>query len=180
MISDFVKGRKKDNYPPGILAGISLHRLIDAFTDTHAATQEAKSVFRPAYRLYSGAFVDVAYDHFLATDPAVFSDQSLFTFSQQVYTMLSRHMEAMPPAFAAMFPYMQSQNWLYHYREITGTRNSFAGLVRRAAYLEESKTAGRLFEQHYDFLKSCYRSFWSDMRPYAQQQYLLLKAGAGL
>jgi acyl carrier protein phosphodiesterase len=64
MISDFVKGKKKFDYPSEVQQGIALHRAIDQFTDTHEATREAKQVFRPAYRLYSGAFVDVVYDHY--------------------------------------------------------------------------------------------------------------------
>ena len=68
MISDFVKGKQKFTYPKGIQNGITLHRLIDSFTDAHAATHEAKQYLKPAVGLYAGAFVDVAYDHFLALD----------------------------------------------------------------------------------------------------------------
>src|SRR6202008_4422095 len=80
MISDFVKGKKKFDYPANIQKGIALHRFIDSFTDEHEATKEAKEVFRPAYRLYSGAFVDVVYDHFLATDENEFTEDSLLSF----------------------------------------------------------------------------------------------------
>ena len=41
MISDFVKGKKKFDYPGGIQAGMQLHRAIDTFTDAHPATKEA-------------------------------------------------------------------------------------------------------------------------------------------
>ena len=68
MISDFVKGRKKFDYPPQIKKGIELHHAIDEFTDNHPATKQAKEFFRSDYRLYSGAFVDIVYDHFLAND----------------------------------------------------------------------------------------------------------------
>ena len=74
MISDFVKGKAKFDYPPGIQKGIHLHRLIDTFTDNHPATAMAKSFFRPQYRLYSGAFTDVVYDHFLARDEKQFEE----------------------------------------------------------------------------------------------------------
>ena len=43
MISDFVKGKKKYDYPPGIQKGIALHREIDEFTDAHEATRLAKA-----------------------------------------------------------------------------------------------------------------------------------------
>jgi acyl carrier protein phosphodiesterase len=76
IISDFVKGKKKFDYPSRIQAGINLHRIIDNFTDQHEATREAKEFLRPHYRLYSGAFVDVVYDHFLANDKTVFSNST--------------------------------------------------------------------------------------------------------
>src|SRR3982750_1233909 len=77
MISDFVKGRDKFSFSGKIQQGIALHREIDQFTDVHPATQKAKSIFRPSYRLYSGAIMDVLYDHFLANDASVFDDDSL-------------------------------------------------------------------------------------------------------
>ena len=82
MISDFVKGRRQYDYPAGIQKGIRLHRAIDQFTDTHPVNQEAKLLFRPAYRLYAGAMVDVVYDHFLATDEEEFDEESLRGFER--------------------------------------------------------------------------------------------------
>src|ERR1700712_5540566 len=88
MISDFVKGRKKFDYSSGIQEGITLHRQIDLFTDNHEATKEARKFLKPAVGLYSGAFVDVAYDHFLANDPNEFSDYSLQDHAANTYCIL--------------------------------------------------------------------------------------------
>ncbi len=175
MISDFVKGKKKFDYPVSIQAGIMLHRTIDTFTDNHPATKEAKEFFRPHYRLYSGAFIDVAYDHFLAIDPTEFTESSLFDFSQQVYSSLEENKQWLPERFAGMFPYMRSQNWLFNYRTIWGTEKSFGGVVHRSAYLTESETASHLFEKHYQPLQDCYRQFWVDAKPFIFKQYEILK-----
>lgn len=176
MISDFVKGKKKFDYPPDVQKGIELHRQIDRFTDEHASTREAKKVFYPAYRLYSGAFVDVVYDYFLATDPAEFENEKiLLEFSTRTYAMLERDKAIFPEKFAHMFPYMVEQNWLYNYRSRRGIEKSMGGVVRRAAYLTESDTAFQLFEEQYQLLKDCYRQLWADLRQYSSQQlqYLL-------
>ena len=175
MISDFVKGKKKFDYPPVIQKGIMLHRYIDTFTDQHEATREAKEVFRPAYRLYSGAFVDVVYDHFLAADEHEFPEQSLLSFSQQVYSSLDNNIQWMPQRFALMFPYMKQHNWLLNYRTRWGTGKSLAGVVKRAAYLTESETAFRLFEEHYKLLQRCYRHLWTALKPFALNQFELLQ-----
>ena len=170
LISDFVKGKKKFNYPLGIQNGIVLHRNIDNFTDSHSATKDAKEVFRSHYRLYAGAFIDVVYDHFLANDRNEFSETSLFSFSQSVYSTLEESKQWLPERFEKMFHYMKLQNWLFHYRMIEGTERSFSGLVRRSAYLNDSKTACKLFEEYYQLLQHCYRLFWADVKSFAESQ----------
>jgi acyl carrier protein phosphodiesterase len=170
MISDFVKGKKQYDYPKGIQKGITLHRNIDTFTDASEATRNAKEIFRPAYRLYSGAFTDVVYDHFLANDDTKFSPDSLFQFSQQTYAILDQYHAWLPPDFARMFPYMKSQNWLYNYRTKQGIEKSLGGLVHRSTYLTESHTAFLLFEGHYEQLSACYRQLITAITPYAKQR----------
>ena len=171
LISDFVKGKRKFNYPEGVQKGIALHRAIDGFTDSHEATKIAKDIFRPHYRLYSGAFIDVVYDHFLATDPNEFSEVSLKNFSEKVYTVLDKNQNYLPDRFARMFPYMKMQNWLFNYRTLGGTESSFGGVVRRAQYLTESDTAALLFEEHYKDLKYCYQNFFPEVRSFAYSIY---------
>jgi acyl carrier protein phosphodiesterase len=171
MISDYVKGRKILEYPETVRQGIILHRSIDEYTDQHPATRDAKEVFRPHYRLYSSAFVDVVYDHFLAMDSVRFSDSSLMDFSLQTYAHLDARSDAFPEPFARMFPFMKSQNWLYNYQFRWGLRNSFGGLVRRARYLEDSDTAFQLFELHAGFLLQCYRAFMPDVLQHAEKLY---------
>lgn len=171
LISDFVKGKKKFDFPPGIQNGIALHRAIDTFTDAHEATRNAKEFFRPHYRLYSGALVDVIYDHFLAGDETEFTEQSLLDFSQQVYSSIDKQEQWLPERFAIMFPYMKEHNWLYNYRTRWGIGKSLGGVVRRAAYLTESETAFRLFEEHYQPLQLCYRHFWDELKPFSHRQF---------
>jgi acyl carrier protein phosphodiesterase len=169
MISDFVKGKTKYDYIENIQKGITIHRMIDRFTDDHPSTKKAKEFFRPAYRLYSGAFIDVVYDHFLANDPLIFSETSLLEFSKWVYDSLDEYKEILPANFAAMFSYMKEQNWLYNYRTILGTERSFGGLVRRARYMNESKTAAILFEKNYASLRDLYTGFFPDLERFARE-----------
>lgn len=168
MISDFVKGKKKFDYPGPIQDGISLHRAIDEFTDFHPVTAIAKQYFRPAYRLYAAAFIDIVYDHFLALDTLRFpGQQSLLAFSEQTYGVLTRYESQLPAEFRSMLPYMKAHNWLYNYRLRSGIRSSFGGLVRRAAYLHESEVAFALFENHYDALRECYADFFPSLLAFA-------------
>lgn len=167
LISDFVKGKKKYDYPPVVQLGITLHRAIDQFTDEHPATQAAKKIFQPHYRLYSSAFVDVVYDHFLANDVNEFPGNSLQPFAQQVYNTLADHTHIFPEKFAGMFPYMKRYDWLSNYRERWGIQRSFEGLARRALHIKESDTAFALFEKHFDELEQCYRDFFPALKEFS-------------
>lgn len=171
MISDFVKGKKQYDYSIDIQKGIRLHRSIDTFTDTHPLTSQAKTFFKPAVGLYAGAFLDIVYDHFLALDKQEFTEQELKSFTEEVYAQLAVEQALFPEKFARMFPYMQSQNWLYHYRTRDGIEKSFGGLVRRAAYLSESAKAFDAFTTNYDALKGYYADFFPELKAYALSQF---------
>lgn len=168
MISDFVKGKAKFDYPISIQKGIYLHRLIDNFTDNHKTTARAKEFFRPKYRLYSGAFVDIVYDHFLALDNRQFDEYNgLENFTKITFHRLDTETFYFPLPFQRMFPYMKTQNWLYNYRLKGGIKSSFGGLVRRATYLNESDNAFKIFNENYQELEDCYRSFFPELKAYS-------------
>ncbi len=168
MMSDFVKGKKQFDYPADIQKGIRLHKAIDAFTDSHAATHEMKVFFRPYYRLYAGAFCDVVYDHFLANDPAEFADEpALQQFAAAVYSSLENYETVLPEPFRKMLPWMKTQNWLYNYRSRWGTEKSFTGLVRRSQYLNDATAAYEVFNENYDALQNLYNSFYPEIKVFA-------------
>jgi acyl carrier protein phosphodiesterase len=170
MISDFVKGRKKFDYSLGIQKGIMLHRQIDAFTDLHIATKEARKFLKPAVGAYSGAFVDVAYDHFLANDTKEFTDTTLRERASETYRILEETDTTLPPVFQNIFPYMRSQNWLYNYKSMSGTQSSFGGVVRRAHYLHSSEDVFELFQKHYKELQECYNAFFPFVKAFVIEQ----------
>ena len=172
MISDFVKGKKKYDYPDEILNGINLHRAIDEFTDAHEATKAAARLLKPAAGPYAGAFADIVYDHFLANDYSQFSSENdLQIFAANTYTTLVPFVPIMPERFAAMFPYMQSQNWLYNYRLMSGTASSFSGLVRRAKYIDSSNETFKLFEERYESLQECYQAFFPEVKGFVLSKF---------
>jgi len=171
MISDFVKGRAQFGYAANVQKGIQLHRAIDHFTDTHPSTKAAKEVFRGDYRLYSGAILDIIYDHFLANDPNHFNETSLFHFTEEVYSVLEDNAISLPTVFLQVLTYMRNENWMFHYRTHEGIRKSLRGLARRATYLTEGETAYGLFTKHYDELREHYANFFPDVKKFAKEEF---------
>lgn len=164
MISDFVKGKNKFNYPHRVQQGIMLHRFIDQFTDNHSVNRELRKIFKLQYGLYSGAIVDVILDYFVANDKSLFAPESLEEFSLGVYDMIEPFHLIFPDKFSRMFPYMKSQNWLYHYQFEEGIKNSLGGLARRALYITETDTAFRLYLEQLDTIQSGYNEFFPELK----------------
>ncbi len=171
-MGDYIKGRKPlEQLPEKVKQGVLLHRKIDLFTDKHPSTARAKALFRPDYRLYSGAFIDSLYDHFLANDPRFFANtEALGAFAARCYTALQDHIAYMPASFAALFPYMKEHNWLYGYRTLKGMERAFKGLVHRAKYLDSSDRAYEIFVRYYYELNQYYFDFIDDIIAYVKRE----------
>lgn len=156
MIGDFIGNKGKGGLPVGIQQGIQLHRAIDDFTDHHPKFLEAKTVFQPIVRLYSGAFVDVVFDYFLANDVTIKSPKEWRDFTSNVYEVLNNHEEHLPENFRKVLPRMEKDNWLYNYRFDWGMEYSINNVLNKAKYLDNSIPVYGVFQHHKDFLRSCF------------------------
>ena len=154
-----------------------LHRQIDTFTDDHPVTKEAKKIFSAHYRLYSGPFIDVVYDHFLANDKTIFTEISLKAFASRSYDILDSYFDVLPPSFKQMLPYMKKHNWLLGYRFYTGIENSFAGIAHRAKFITESQTAFALFKENYQTLQQYYNEFFPMLKEFCLDSLRLIQKG---
>ena len=168
MIADFVKNRDVARLPESIQKGIKLHRAIDAFTDAHPLIHEAKAPFRPLVRLYSGAFVDVAFDYFLANDTTENSQREWQEHSQRVYAVLRRYEEFLPEVFKKVLDKMQQDDWLYNYRNEWGIEYSFRNVVNKAQFLDKTINVFPAFLANKDFLREKYEIFFPEIKSFAQ------------
>ena len=169
MIADFVKNRDVARLPESIQKGIKLHRAIDTFTDAHPLIHEAKAPFRPLVRLYSGAFVDVVFDYFLANDTAENSQCEWQEHSQRVYAVLRRYEEFLPEVFKKVLDKMQQDDWLYNYRNEWGIEYSFRNVVNKAQFLDKTTNVFPAFLANKDFLCEKYEIFFPEIKSFAQE-----------
>ena len=168
MIADFVKNRDVARLPESIQKGIKLHRAIDTFTDAHLLIHEAKAPFRPLVRLYSGAFVDVAFDYFLANDTTENSQREWQEHSQRVYAVLRRYEQFLPEVFKKVLDKMQQDDWLYNYRNEWGIEYSFRNVVNKAQFLDKTTNVFPAFLANKDFLREKYEIFFPEIKSFAQ------------
>ncbi|MFT4203970.1 MAG: ACP phosphodiesterase [Chitinophagaceae bacterium] len=168
LAGDFIKGNQYLQYPEAIQLGVLMHRHIDTFTDAHPIVLDAKKVFRESVGRYDGAFLDIAYDYFLANAPNVLSENDWRTFTSQTYSTVALHIENMPTAFQRMFSYMENGDWLYNYRFESQIQRSFNGLARRAQYLNDNVNPFKDFESNKTFLQQSFAAFFPELQTFAK------------
>lgn len=171
FLQDYIRNKDRFSFPEEIVKGIVLHRAIDTFTDMHPAILEAKKVFSPLVRLYSGAFVDVAMDYFLANDVRENSGEGWKNHSRRVYRVLNENLPYFPENFARMLSYMEKDDWLYNYRNDWGIEFSMKNVLRKARYLEETIPVYEAFLANKDVLKSYYNQFFPELKAHISQAH---------
>ena len=160
FLQDFIRNKDRFSFPKKIGEGITLHRAIDTFTDAHPEIHEAKKIFSPLVRLYAGAFVDVAFDYFLANS---LPDKILKEHSEKVYRVLRNHEEFLPENFLRMLDRMEKENWLYNYRSDWGIEFSIRNVLNKAKYLNKNLAVFEVFLNHKPQLQYHFDHFFPDL-----------------
>lgn len=163
FIADFVKGRKKDDYPDEIRKGIELHRFIDHFTDHHEVVLNSIRRIHNSQEKYSGVVVDILYDHFLAANFSSFSAIPLQDFSQNTYSVLQSNLNMLPEGVHYFLPFMIERNWLLNYATIDGIGRALSGLSKRVKYENNMHAAVLDLQEHYPDLESDFRIFFPEL-----------------
>jgi acyl carrier protein phosphodiesterase len=166
--ADFIKGKEIQRYDTDILIGILLHREIDSFTDSHPLVRAGQSFLRPRFRHYSTVITDIFFDYFLGKNWEKYSDVPFEIFVDQTYKTIDSHLNILPESFKEMFGWMKSQNWLFHYREISGIQKALTGLSRRTTFDSKMNEAPEvLLEKEAEF-EAIFFAFFLDLETFAQ------------
>jgi len=168
FIADFVRGKERQNYPKKVQVGIQLHHAIDAFTDSHPLVKEVQAYLQPRFGHYARVISDVFFDYFLAKNWAKYSTIPLEEFSQATYQQLSDYPVPLPDAFQRMVYWMQQQNWLYAYRELSGIQSALDGLTRRARFDSKMNESSQVLLEKEGEIEALFFVFFQDLETFAQ------------
>ena len=114
FIGDFVKGDFSNKFTKDIEDGIKLHRKIDRIADHLDPFIQSKKRVREHLSRFSGIFVDIYYDHFLAKNWNDFNNTSLIEFSHDFINQLSLYSDYVPDK-ALLFTNYMKHNQLFDY-----------------------------------------------------------------
>ena len=168
LAGDFVKGPLHDRFPPPIAAGITQHRRIDEFTDTHPAVAAFRRIVAAEHGHYARVICDVFFDHFLACDWDAYSRESRHEFLARVFRTLDPHVDEMPGRLRFVYPLMRDQQWLESYAEIDGVAMALRGLSRRFSRKTRLDPAVHFLTDTRETLRAHFAQFFPDVIDYAK------------
>ncbi len=174
FIADAVKGKKYENYPKEIKAGILLHRGIDNFTDTHLIVRQSKRRLNIQYNHYKGVIIDIFYDHFLAKNWEQYSDIPLEIYAENVYAFLQENIEIYPERIQKLLPNMIEYNWLVSNASIEGIGKILAGMNRRSKGISKMDLAIEDLVEHYDDFEADFTVFFEELRQFSDEKTINL------
>lgn len=171
LLGDFVKGNLQDNdFPEEMRVEIMVHRYIDGFTDADERILQSKNVFKNTRRRFAGIALDVAFDHFLARNWSVYTNESLRGFTQNVYKDLSRNLRYFPPNFQAVLPRMIADDWLASYKDFERVKFSLQRMSFRVRGGESLAQAFEEIKANYEFFDELFNEFFPRLQDFVIEQ----------
>lgn len=164
FIGDFVKGRPHyQHMPEKVVAGIELHRIIDAFTDSHPVVSSSKKRLWPKYRHYSGVIIDIYYDHFLAKNWGDYHHDPLPDYADACYQVLQSRTYTLPEPVYFLLPHIVRGNWLVNYAKLEGIHRALSGMARRTTFVSRMEESVKELEEFYEAFKAEFQLFFPDL-----------------
>ncbi|WP_405206037.1 ACP phosphodiesterase [Aquimarina sp. LLG6339-5] len=170
FIADSVKGKKFAQFPERIQQGITLHRKIDSYTDSHPIVRESVLRLFPKYGHYSTVIVDILYDHYLAAYWSDYSKVPLDEYISDFYALLQEYYEVLPKRVQDFLPYMFRDNWLLSYATIPGIGRILYQMNHRTKNKSKMNFAVVELEQYYNEFEKEFRSFFEELELFTKNE----------
>ncbi|GAA0733554.1 acyl carrier protein phosphodiesterase [Aquimarina litoralis] len=170
FIADSVKGKKFSQFPNQVQKGITLHRKIDSYTDSHPIVRESVLRLFPKYGHYSSVIVDILYDHFLAAYWNEFSNTPLEIYVADFYKLLETNYEILPKRVQDFLPYMFRDNWLLSYATIPGIGRILYQMNHRTKNRSKMNFAVIELEKYYSDFEKEFRTFFEELELFTKNE----------
>ncbi|WP_456314418.1 acyl carrier protein phosphodiesterase [Pseudomonas shirazensis] len=174
FMADGIRGKQFEHFPEDVQKGIILHRAIDTYTDSHDIFRQSTRRLHERYHHYSGVIVDIVYDHFLAKNWTLYSDEKLEDFINRFYNSLHGNYGILSEKTKNIMPYMIEQNWLLSYRTVEGIHQILKQMDRRSKNESKMQFANEELVEFYSEFEHEFTTFFEDLREHAKQKLLSL------
>tara|TARA_R110000868_G_scaffold245756_2_gene502351 strand:- start:143 stop:727 length:585 start_codon:yes stop_codon:yes gene_type:complete len=170
FMADGIRGNQFDKYPEEVQRGIILHRAIDTFTDAHPIFRESTKRLHERYHHYAGLIVDVFYDHFLAKNWSIYSDENLEDYVERFYQSLKENSTILSERTAGFMAVMFRENWLLSYRTVEGITTILTQMDRRTKNQSQMRFATEELKTYYNDFENEFTLFFEELRAHAAEK----------
>ena len=170
FMADGVRGNKYLELHSEIQKGIILHRTIDTFTDAHPIFRQSTKRLHANYHHFSGVIVDVFYDHFLAKNWSLYSDEKLEVYVANFYDSLTTHDDLLTEKAQMMKPYMIQQNWLLSYQTIEGIEKILSQMDNRIKRESNMRFSVQELKLFYNEFEADFTILFNDLRVHSTKK----------
>lgn len=173
LLADFIRGNPNDSYSSEIVAGVYMHRRIDALTDGLPEVAIARQWFRPQTRRVAPISLDIIWDHFLSLHWQTLSpSQPLTEFVTYARGQIEPQLADMPEAFIDLNQHLWNERWLERYRDMDFIARVLGAMASRRPRLAQLRDSWHDLETHYPALEDLFWSFYPRMMVQAEQRRL--------
>lgn len=174
FMADGIRGHDYLQYHPNIQKGVILHRAIDTFTDAHPIFRKSKHRLHDKYGHYSGVIIDIFYDHFLAKNWPVYSNDSLEDVARVFYESLQSNYAVLTERTKGMMPYMIARNWLVSYATLDGLAMILFQMDHRTKNRVDMHLSINELKEFYHEFEEEFTTFFEELRAHCQQKLATL------
>ncbi|MFV8370766.1 ACP phosphodiesterase [Flavobacterium sp. LB2R40] len=174
FMADGIRGKHFESYPLEIQKGIILHRAIDTFTDAHPVFRQSTKRLHENYHHYAGVIVDVFYDHFLAKNWSIYSDEKLDHFVQRFYRSLQDNHINLSERTKGMLPYMIEHNWLVSYQTVDGINRILTQMDQRTKNESKMRFATNELSEFYIEFEKEFTNFFQELIQFSNTKIMTL------
>jgi acyl carrier protein phosphodiesterase len=174
FMADGIRGHDYLQYHPNIQKGVILHRAIDTFTDAHPIFRKSKHRLHEKYGHYSGVIIDIFYDHFLAKNWSVYSNDSLEDVARVFYESLQSNYAVLTERTKGMMPYMIARNWLVSYATLDGLSMILFQMDHRTKNRVDMHLSINELKEFYHEFEEEFTAFFEELRAHCQQKLAAL------
>lgn len=164
FMADGIRGKQYETFPLDIQKGIVLHRAIDTYTDSHPVFRQSTKRLHTNYHHYAGVIVDVFYDHFLAKNWNLYSNEKLEDFVARFYQSLDKNIDVLSDKTRNFMPYMIQHNWLVSYQTVEGITKILTQMDSRTNNQSKMRFANTELVKFYSEFENEFTLFFKDLQ----------------
>lgn len=165
FIGDAIKGKNYNNWPKNIQNGITLHRFIDSYTDSHKAYLNSKRCFYKSFPKMGGIITDILYDNLLWRNWRQHNIKNPKDLIKTFYRTIDSKTEMLPKKMIPLYYIMKKDKWLTSYKHDEGIISSLTKFGLRIGYADNLGSAFDLYKDNVKLFNEDFNEFFSDIIP---------------